>query len=53
MTYYVVTPLVVLVVALGPPLWRLLRRKKNLGIAWLAISLALSPIYLFAYSGGV
>jgi hypothetical protein len=51
--YYLTLPLLILALSLGRPLWRLRKQRDNLGVGTLCATLALLPVYLFPYTGGV
>jgi hypothetical protein len=52
-SYYLAFPFVIFVASLARPLWLLRCGRKNLGIGALIGTLAILPIYLFSYTGGV
>jgi hypothetical protein len=51
--YYLGFPLLMFCVSLAWPVWRLRVGAQNLGIGVLSAVLAISPLYLLAYTGGV
>jgi hypothetical protein len=52
-SYYLAFPFVLLVASMARPIWLLRGGKKNLGIGALIGTLAVLPVYLFSYTGGV